>query len=334
MKWQLNEPKCGDMIRVKVGALYHFGIYVSDDEVIQFGLAPDPRALVPDAEVEVLSTDIDTFLCGGFLEVCEFDRKERKKNRKPKDVVEYAKSKLGTRGYSFLFNNCEHFANECISGIRSSEQSKNAIDIFRSLPQLDVYIAPLPEEDIGAPISSKERNEEIAATKNERVRREKYYAWRLLEHAVQKSFRIAPDELMAHRRENGKWHSEKIEFSISHCDGAIAVAVSTVPIGIDIEPEDGRGNNRLAERTMTKSELKEYLALPEGERTAFFIRRWTAKEAIFKSKNQEAFVPSSIDTKRAPYRQGKIEIAGRNYIYSVAAAFTERTRIFTDVKLS
>ena len=60
MKWILGEPKSGDMIRVKSGTVYHYGVYVSDDEVIQFGLAPAARPALKDSEVEVLSTDIDT----------------------------------------------------------------------------------------------------------------------------------------------------------------------------------------------------------------------------------------------------------------------------------
>ena len=67
MKWIMKEPKRGDMIRVASGSIYHFGIYVSDDEVIQFGLAPSQRAVLRDSEVEVLSSDIYTFLAGGFL---------------------------------------------------------------------------------------------------------------------------------------------------------------------------------------------------------------------------------------------------------------------------
>ena len=116
MKWVMKEPTRGDMIRVASGSIYHFGIYVSDDEVIQFGLAPSQRVLLRDSEVEVLSSDIYGFLAGGFLEVCEFDRKERKKNRKPDQVVAYARSKIGTRGYNIIYNNCEHFVNECIFG--------------------------------------------------------------------------------------------------------------------------------------------------------------------------------------------------------------------------
>ena len=334
MKWLLKEPMRGDMIRVQVGALLHYGIYVSDDEVIQFGLLPNQRDPIPDSEVEVLSSNIDTFLGGGFLEVCEFDRREKKKNRKPKEVVEYARSKIGSRGYSFLLNNCEHFANECISGNRISDQAKNAIAIFRTLPQLDVYFSALPESEIGAPLECVERNDEISSIKNERLKREKYYAWRLLEHAAKTSFGIKSDELAVQRSKGGKWTSDKLCFSISHSDGALAVAVSVVPVGIDIEPADGRAGDRLAERTMTKSEFDLYLALPEDERKAEFIRRWTAKEAIFKSRDEEAFIPSDIDTLRTPCRQGTLEINEKKYIYSVFASSSERTRIFNNVKLS
>ena len=77
MKWTYAEPTYGDMIRVAVGSIYHFGIYVSDDEVIQFGLPPSRRGNQPDSEVEVLVSDIDGFLAGGFLEVSVFDKKEK-----------------------------------------------------------------------------------------------------------------------------------------------------------------------------------------------------------------------------------------------------------------
>ena len=40
MIWWQAECKYGDMIRVCCGNLYHYGIFVSEDEVIQFGLPP------------------------------------------------------------------------------------------------------------------------------------------------------------------------------------------------------------------------------------------------------------------------------------------------------
>lgn len=69
MKWELIEPKKGDIIRVKTGSIYHYGIYASDDEIIQFGLNPVSRVGVADADISVCSSCIDDFLVGGFLEV-------------------------------------------------------------------------------------------------------------------------------------------------------------------------------------------------------------------------------------------------------------------------
>ena len=43
MKWVFGECLPGDMIRIKTGAVYHYGIFVSDAEVIQFGYPPLPE---------------------------------------------------------------------------------------------------------------------------------------------------------------------------------------------------------------------------------------------------------------------------------------------------
>ena len=35
-----------------------------------------------------------------------------------------ARSRLGEGGYNILHNNCEHFVNECVFGIKKSEQEE------------------------------------------------------------------------------------------------------------------------------------------------------------------------------------------------------------------
>ena len=67
------------------------------------------------------------------MEVAEFDRKERKANRAPDEVVSTARARLGERGYHILYNNCEHFAHECVSGKHYSEQVDGVRDLFRGL---------------------------------------------------------------------------------------------------------------------------------------------------------------------------------------------------------
>ncbi len=128
MKWVLKEASSGDMVRVALSELYHYGVYVSDAEIIQFGLPPTRARSA--AELLVCATDLDTFLCGKFLEVAEFDRAERRKKRAPDEIVRIARSRIGEGGYQILYNNCEHFANECVFGTHESplvEQVRKAV---------------------------------------------------------------------------------------------------------------------------------------------------------------------------------------------------------------
>ena len=101
----------GDLIRTKVSFYYHYGIFVSEDEVIQFGLPTDPGRNA--TEIKVLASDIATFLNGGEIETAQPTRQERATMRTQTQIVETARSKIGTGGYDILHNNCEHFMNAC-----------------------------------------------------------------------------------------------------------------------------------------------------------------------------------------------------------------------------
>ena len=118
MNWTQDPPKYGDMIRIKVSFYHHYGIFVDENTVIQFGL-PDNSG-TPADEICVMTTDIATFANGQFVETAKLDRQEKKKARAPKETVAMALSRLGERGYNILNNNCEHFATDCVFGERSS----------------------------------------------------------------------------------------------------------------------------------------------------------------------------------------------------------------------
>ena len=118
MKWTTNAPRPGDMIRTKVSFYYHYGIYASDAEVIQFGL-PDNTG-IPQEEICVNATDIYGFLRGGMLETAELTRQEKAKRARPDAILERARARLGETGYDILHNNCEHFANDCMFGAPAS----------------------------------------------------------------------------------------------------------------------------------------------------------------------------------------------------------------------
>ena len=83
MKWLLKEPSYGDMIRIKLGEIYHYGVYAGDSEIIAFGKATDHNTPIPEDEVEVCTVGIDEFINGGFLEVAELDKRELKRRNPP-----------------------------------------------------------------------------------------------------------------------------------------------------------------------------------------------------------------------------------------------------------
>ena len=118
MEWKVTPPKASDIIRTKVDFYYHYGIYVSAREVIQFGLPNDPFKNASD--IFVIASDIDTFLNGGELETASFSRDEKKLKRTPDEIIKTARSQIGNGGYDILHNNCEHFVNACVFGKSSS----------------------------------------------------------------------------------------------------------------------------------------------------------------------------------------------------------------------
>lgn len=331
MKWLMQDPSYGDMIRVELGGIYHFGIYVSDDEVIQFGLPPSSRAQMRDDEIEVLASDVDTFLAGGFLEVCLFDRKEKKQNRTPEETVQYARSQIGMRGYNILYNNCEHFANTCISGKAICDQTERIRQLIRNIPRADVYFAPLPKCDIGAPLYCKARWDYICGITNQDVKREKYFVWKLLEYALERSFGAKGTNLDFERDTSGRWYTDGYEFSLSHSGDMLAVAVSREKIGVDVELLSCPSSDKMADRILTKDEMGEYSTLAFDKRDRYIIQMWSSKEAVFKSLHDDVFRPSRITVAEHSPRCGEISHDNKVYLWSVATKNPEILRVYQNV---
>ena len=112
--WVEKTPVYGDLIRTKVRFYYHYGIFVSEQQVIQFGLPNDPMR--PAEQIQVLSSDINAFLQDGEVEVAVPDGATRRQMRDADEIVRIALSRMGEGGYDILHNNCEHFVNDCAFG--------------------------------------------------------------------------------------------------------------------------------------------------------------------------------------------------------------------------
>ena len=99
------------------------------------------------------------------------------------------------------------------------------------------------------------RREEIDACADEKVRNQKYYAFKLLELAISAVYGKRMRDCNFVKDDNGKWKCDICELSITHSNDIVVVALSNLPVGIDLEPIDlARFDARLQQRVFTKKE--------------------------------------------------------------------------------
>ena len=125
-EWVKKSPQKGNHIRVIHGPIAHHGIYISDAEVIHF-IDKDNYIILDWEKAEVISSDLDFFLQGGTLEVKEYTPSELDDLYTTEDIVKYARACVGDKGYNLVFNNCDHFANECTLGRFRSQQIERVL---------------------------------------------------------------------------------------------------------------------------------------------------------------------------------------------------------------
>ena len=311
MKWSFREIKPGDMVRVKSGSFYHYAICVSENTVVQFGdSVVNPR--VDPTSVCVYETEINDFLKGRFAEAADFDKKELKKKFSDKQIIENALSRIGEKGYHFLHNNCEHFANECVFGEhKSSQLDELRKEIASGLSHVDVYACSV-ERFKNFKRLPKIALEEIKKLKNNSSIEQKRCAYGLLDYALTEYLGKKQALSKVTKDKRGKPSMPNCFFSISHTNEMVAVAVSHHDIGVDIE------------------EIKEHSALNpsrnhvicDGENAESFLdvlSLWTKKEAIFKLDNTiDSFIPAKINTNLYPTRTVKLAFNEKEYYLSVA----------------
>ena len=287
MKWVLEECSFGDVIRTKAGSVYHYGIFVSENEVIQFGYAPTYYVGEhKDEKITVCACDIYSFMAGGSIEKGVPEKAEKKRMFSPQKIVENARKRLGEGGYGIVHNNCEHFVNECAFGRKFSEQEASLRSRWNELPKFDVYFSFVDlSRDCAFPAL---REKEIASIKNERVKEDKINVWKLLSFAIGKSFGYSFEDLKFKKRLNGKWVADKLKFSLSHTNGCRAVVVSNEDCGIDVENIEDfskRCNDPNFKERFAKS-----LGVVSDDETEL-LKCWTAKESTYKSVSKGFFSP-------------------------------------------
>jgi hypothetical protein len=141
-----TQPDIGDIIGVSRGFYEHYGIYIGNNNVIHFASKESDVSL----NNMIIETDLTTFLRGEteFFAI-DFDKFNQGMKKaeivdelaevffgmdtskvpgleytllSPEETIERAKSQIGKRDYDLSYNNCEHFAMWCKTGVKECNQ--------------------------------------------------------------------------------------------------------------------------------------------------------------------------------------------------------------------
>ena len=319
MVWWQTECKFGDMIRVSFGNFYHYGIFVSEAEVIQFGLPPVDGLLNRKFEdIAVCISDIDTFSGGKVVEVATVEKQDKAKRLSPKKTVQRAREKIGEKGYDILHNNCEHFARYCYLNEKRCEVTESVVNTWKNKTVCDVYFSAIPDDIDYKELFPKERHEEVFSVSNEKVKRSKYWAWKTLEYALFRSFGYKLQDLDVVKNKNGKWTCKKCFFSITHTEKFVAVIVSNQETGIDAEDVASfhrKFDNEKAFNAFTKKITAKKEDVPKN--TMELITLWTKKECLFKFGKKRVFAANKTCTVKQNLLSLQADYQGKEYVVSV-----------------
>lgn len=130
------------------------------------------------------------------------------------------------------------------------------------------------------------RRDYVNSITDENRRAQSVYAWKLLEYALNKDYKIKNPEFVLNC--DGLWgvKHDNINFSISHSSNIVAVALGDKkPLGIDVE----RCSNKILK--LKNKLITESSNLPDIEALTL---GWTKKESLFKSKSGKKYTYKRI----------------------------------------
>ena len=160
-----------------------------------------------------------------------------------------------------------------------------------SKPTIRIYVAKTSDYLSSDFYPSAIKNE-LEKTSSKSVIVQKYSVWGLVRYAFKDFFNEELDGEKVYKNQFGKpmYSDKNINYSFTHKNDVLAVAVSVAKVGVDIEEiKTERVDLRLKNRVLTESEIKSCV-----DETSFYSY-WTKKEAIFKlNGNSDCFSPKNI----------------------------------------
>ncbi|MBO7215180.1 MAG: 4'-phosphopantetheinyl transferase superfamily protein [Clostridia bacterium] len=181
--------------------------------------------------------------------------------------------------------------------------------------KVKVFTLNMPNNFEFSPVYPPLRQEEIESAGCDKVKKEKYFSWLLLEYAFSKSYSLDIKDIKFERLSNGKWVCGDCYFSITHSNNAVAVAVSLSPVGIDMESRDRDASK--VEKLLSPKEREELLSA--ANKNDYILTKWTERESSFKLSNDCNFRPFTTNDIDCVYTTKTLKISKKEYILTVAS---------------
>ena len=286
-------PSYGDILRIKLCEIYHFGIFVDDKTVVQFGLPP--ISTFARKNVKVLSTTLNDFSCGFPVQVAVFSSEELSRLNSPEIRVKKALARLGEGGYNILHNNCEHFVMECAFNVHYSLQEEGLCTRWQNRPILNVYFSNVLnfDEDYLANLYPQSRQCEIKETKNSALKQQKLSTWNLLKVGINHTYNRDITSYTFSKSPYGKWSTKDFYFSLSHTDDFAVCVISNQQIGVDLGQFSTFKN-----QWSSKDKLFRFEGKITGENNNLsdldLFKLWLKKESQFKMGDYQIFSPQKL----------------------------------------
>ncbi len=163
---------------------------------------------------------------------------------------------------------------------------------------------------------SEQRRKQALSFKFEQGQRTCVLAYLLLKKALREEYGIAENPLFEYGPHGKPFivgHPE-IHFNLSHCREAVACAVSSRPVGIDVESV--RQYKEDIVHYAMNDEEQQLIAAAERPDVAF-IRLWTMKEARLKLTGEGITVDLKSALDGGPWQFTTVERLDRHYVYTV-----------------
>ena len=194
------------------------------------------------------------------------------------------------------------------------------------IENIKIYYAKMPivtKYDI--PIS-RSRKIYVHTFTNENAKAQRYWASVLLEKALG-DFGVSFNNLTLNQTESGKWVCDRACFSISHSNGVVAVCVSNVNCGIDVEYFD---KNRFSTKLLGKISSNAEQVLCDNPLPEDVITIWTQKESIYKLGVSEKTV-ANINVQNYLTKTFFLSVDGKGYCLSCASTLKNDVEFSTSI---